>query len=85
MIGISLERVKRRPFSPLYWCIQQRKKQTNTLVVTAQSTKEGPCTSAQVILEASFICFSYSVDFQLVIYQIVSRNAYKMDCQERKG
>lgn len=37
------------------------KNQTNTLVLTAQSTREGPCTHSQVILEvlceASFVVF----------------------------
>ena len=82
MIGISLERVQRRPFPPLHWCIQQGKQtnqQTSPLVVTAQSPKEGPCTRSQVTLEVihetSFICFSHSVDFQCAMYQIDSRNA----------
>lgn len=64
-------------------CVVCSKGKQSSNIPTARSTKE-PATSPQVVLEIIYTGLSFQ-SFLFTIYQVISRNAYYINCCERKG
>lgn len=64
-------------------CVVCSKGKQSSNIPTARSTKE-PATSPQVVLEIIYTGLSFQ-SFLFTIYQVISRNAYYINCCEGKG